>query len=121
MGLAIHDFKVTGIRLDPVSGVTVSLFDDSVQGSYDLVFGRVRKASIDGFSSQNVVLDLKVFHRKDDSFEFQRCCFLLGLDPVAAREIVDGDTLVFIEASVGAEIALLIDGTWEGRLNSVSS
>ena len=63
MGITIHDFKMTGIRLDPVSGVTVSLFDDSVQGSYDLVFGRVRKASIDGFSSQNVVLDLKVFHR----------------------------------------------------------
>ncbi|MBH1391673.1 hypothetical protein [Stenotrophomonas muris] len=121
MGITIHDFKMTGIRLDPVSGVTVSLFDDSVQGSYDLVFGRVRKASIDGFSSQNVVLDLKVFHRKDDSFEFQRCCFLLGLDPVAAREIVDGDTLVFIEASAGAEIALLVEGTWESRLIPVKS
>ena len=121
MGIAIHDFKMTGICLDPVSGVTVSLFDDSVQGSYDLVFGRVRKASIDGFSSQNVVLDLKVFNRKDDSFEFKRCCFLLGLDPVAAREIVDGDTLVFIEASVGAEIALLVEGTWDSRLIPVKS
>ncbi|MBA0378592.1 hypothetical protein D7U92_04550 [Stenotrophomonas maltophilia] len=121
VSIDIHDLQLAGIRLDPVSGVTVSLFDDSVQGSYDLVFGRVRKASIDGFSSQNVVLDLKVFNRKDDSFEFQRCCFLLGLDPVAAREIVDGDTLVFIEASVGAEIALLVEGTWEGRLIPVKS
>ena len=41
MSIDIHDFQLAGIRLDPVSGVTVSLFDDSSQGSYDLVFGRV--------------------------------------------------------------------------------
>jgi len=29
--------------------------------------------------------------------------------------------LVFIEASVGAEIALLVEGTWEGRLIPVNS
>ncbi|EMI48223.1 hypothetical protein C405_17818 [Stenotrophomonas maltophilia AU12-09] len=121
MGITIHDFQLVGIRLDPVSGVTVSLFDESSRASYDLVFGQVRRASIDGFSSQNVVLDLKVFNRKDDSFEFKRCCFLLGLDPVAAREIVDGDTLVFIEASAGAEIALLVEGTWDSRLIPVKS
>lgn len=121
MGITIHDFHLVGIRLDPLSGVTVSLFDESSRASYDLVFGQVRRASVDGFSSQNVVLDLKVFNRKDDSFEFKRCCFLLGLDPVAAREIVDGDTLVFIEASVGAEIALLVEGTWDSRLIPVKS
>lgn len=121
MGITIHDFQLVGIRLDPLSGVTVSLFDESSRASYDLVFGQVRRASVDGFSSQNVVLDLKVFNRKDDYFEFKRCCFLLGLDPVAAREIVDGDTLVFIEASVGAEIALLVEGTWDSRLIPVKS
>lgn len=47
VSIDIHDLQLAGIRLDPVSGVTVSLFDDSVQGSYDLVFGRVRKASIE--------------------------------------------------------------------------
>ena len=35
--------------------------------------------------------------------------------------VVDGDTLVFIEASVGAEIALLVEGTWESRLIPVKS
>lgn len=121
MGITIHDFQLVGIRLDPLSGVTVSLFDESSRASYDFVFGQVRRASVDGFSSQNVVLDLKVFNRKDDYFEFKRCCFLLGLDPVAAREIVDGDTLVFIETSVGAEIALLVEGTWDSRLIPVKS
>ena len=119
MSVDVHDFELTGIRVERDSGVVVSLFDRSVSQSFDLGFRRVKRIVVDGFSMQNIVLELKVFSEREDSFEFQRCCFLLGIDLSNPREIDDGDSMVFIEASVGAEVALLMDGAWEdGELSA---
>ena len=99
MGITIHDFKMTGIRLDPVSGVTVSLFDDSVQGSYDLVFGRVRKASIDRILNW---LGLVFF-----SLIFLRSSSYLALKVYAIGHLERGDYFVMLPLALGS---LLICG-----------
>lgn len=114
MSVDVHDFELTGIRVERDSGVVVSLFDGSVSQGFDLGFRRVKRIVVDGFAMQNIVFELKIFSEREASFEFQRCCFLLGIDSSNPREIDDGDSMVFIEASVGAEVALLMDGAWEG-------
>ncbi|KAA9002261.1 hypothetical protein FJU31_05140 [Stenotrophomonas cyclobalanopsidis] len=109
---SIHDFSIIGISVENPEKMLVHLSDEFSKKKYDLVIDGVRKVAVDGFGLQNVVLDLKVFYSFDGSFEFRRSCHLLGLAYAGPEDFPQGDSMVFIEASVGAEIACLVKGVW---------
>lgn len=74
----LHDCRITGLRLNESnSTLTVSLTDAEGQPSADLMLMDLIGLYVDGFSLQNIILDVSVFHQKSTSFEYQRACQLL--------------------------------------------
>ncbi len=116
---SIHDFSITAIGVENIEKIFVHLLDEYTKKKYELVINGVRKVAVDGFGLQNVVLDLKVFYSFDQSFEFRRSCHLLGLAYAGPEYFPEGDSMVFIEASVGAEIACLVKGVWSFELTEL--
>jgi hypothetical protein len=77
----LHDYRITGLHLNESSNsLTVSLIDAEGQPSADLMLMNIVNLYVDGFSLQNIILDVSVFHEKDPSFEYQRACQLLDID-----------------------------------------
>lgn len=107
----LHDFRITGLRLNESSStLTVSLTDAEGQPSADLVLVNLIDLYVDGFSLQNIILDVSVFHHKSTSFEYQRACQLLDIDSSNDVFFSDRQTVILIQASAGAEIACLASG-----------
>lgn len=115
-----HDFSIFGIRLSQGGcNLTISMRDPQDVSACELMIENVAQLFIDGFTLQNVVLDIKVFRERVPSFEYGRACELLGLDP---REfsVPPTQVMLFVEASVGAELACLIDGELTMRVTPLA-
>ncbi|MBJ7514735.1 MAG: hypothetical protein JHC82_00290 [Stenotrophomonas sp.] len=107
----LHDCRITGLRLNESSStLTVSLTDAEDQPSADLMLVNLIDLYVDGFSLQNIILDVSVFHQKSTSFEYQRACQLLDIDSSNDVFFSDRQTVILIQASAGAEIACLASG-----------
>lgn len=74
-----------------------------------MCFTNVRKLYVDGFSLQNIVLDLSFYSQSFSDFGFQRACGMLGLGAAEAESALEAGSTVLIEAASGAEIACLLD------------
>ena len=107
--LDLHDYCITGLQIDTGSrDVTLSLTDPSGSKAGELRLSNIISLFVDGFGLQNIILDTRIFSKPEDSFEYRRACELLDLDR-ASNEVLSGTkTLIFIEASVGAEVACLL-------------
>lgn len=110
MGTDIHDFEIVTIRTS--GGSTFDLRMIGVQGreADAMCFTNVRKLRVDGFSLQNIVLDLHFYPKPSSDFGFQRACGMLELDAAEAELALESGSVVLIEASSGAEIACLLGG-----------
>lgn len=107
--LNLHDYCITGLQLDAGShAVILSLTDPSGSQASKLRLPGVISLFVDGFSLQNVVLDTKIFSKVENSFEYRRACELLDLDRTDDKVLDGSKALIFIEASVGAELACLM-------------
>ena len=102
-----HDYEIVGIASNRDQRLfEVTLLDPANNRQARIQLTGVLRANVDAYGLQNVVLDINSFTTYDASFEFYRACSLLGLDPLNA--FVDGARfLTLLQASVGAEIALL--------------
>jgi len=72
-------------------------------------FKNVKQLFVDGFSLQNIVLDISVFTQLREDFGFRRASGMLDLKPEAVESAISGGALILIEASSGAEVACLLD------------
>ena len=107
----LHDYRITGLRLNESSStLTVSLTDAEGQPSADLMLMNLTGLYVDGFSLQNIILDVSVFHQESTSFEYQRACQLLDIDSANDSTFADSRTVILIQASAGAEIACIASG-----------
>lgn len=107
----LHDYRLTGLCLnESSSALTLSLTDAEGQPSADLILVNVIDLYVDGFSLQNIILDVSIFFEKDTSFEYQRACHLLDIDKENTEIFSECRTLILIQASAGAEIACLAKG-----------
>lgn len=106
----VHDYSIIGVEVNPDGNeVTLTLNGPSGEYAGALKLNGVEVLFVDGFSLQNVVLDVKLFSSPEVSFEYKRACELLGLD--YSKQALDcGKSIFFIEASVGAEVACLMSG-----------
>lgn len=90
--------------------LTVSVTDAEGQPSTDLMLMNLIDLYVDGFSLQNIILDVSVFHQESTSFEYQRACQLLDIDNSNDEFFSDAQTVILIQASAGAEIACIASG-----------
>lgn len=97
--------------------ITFSLNDPQGLDAGKLRISNVVRLHVDGFGLQNIILEARVFHRPDDSFEYGRGCQLLSLDKSNGDLPAGTKALIFIEASVGAEIACLLSQQPDLRLS----
>ncbi|MBT2766952.1 hypothetical protein J7J08_04835 [Stenotrophomonas sp. ISL-67] len=108
MNMDIHDFEITSVRTSGRSAFELNLVDVRSAESYVMNFTNVRKLYVDGFSLQNIVLDLSVYAVPSSAFGFQRACGMLDLGQEEAELALKSGSLVLIEAASGAEIACLL-------------
>ena len=106
----IHDFEITGVEVIGDDRFSLRLFNPLDQARYEMCFENVSRLFVDGFSLQNIVLDVSLFTAPVEEFGFRRASTLLNLDGVAGSGMQDGDCIMLIEASAGAEVACL----WKG-------
>lgn len=105
-----HDYSIVGVDINREdNSLLLSLLDPEGNASDKLLISNVQKLFVDSFQMQNVILELKIFRGRDESFEFSRACELLDLQEGADDFFSQGMVLVFFEASVGAEIACLCE------------
>ncbi|WP_349999325.1 hypothetical protein [Stenotrophomonas lacuserhaii] len=88
----------------------MSVTDAEGQPSTDLMLMNLIDLYVDGFSLQNIILDVSVFHQESTSFEYQRACQLLDIDNSNDEFFSDAQTVILIQASAGAEIACIASG-----------
>jgi hypothetical protein len=112
MNADIHDFEITAIRTFDGSAFTLRMIGVQGPETYVTCFTNVRKLYVDGFSLQNIVLDLHFYPKPFSDFGFQRACGMLELDAAEAELALEAGSIVLIEASSGAELACLLG--WQG-------
>ncbi|RFA30102.1 hypothetical protein CAI21_07835 [Alkalilimnicola ehrlichii] len=101
----LHDWEIVSVEVDRDGGVvSIDLCSEGRVEEGVLRFQGVKEFYLSGMRMQNVILDFVLFDTDVISEDFSRCCRLLGLDrlPVA---VLHGDVMVYIEPSVGAELA----------------
>lgn len=107
--LDLHDYSIIGIELEcDRTMIRLTLVDPKGVRVSELQVRKVERLFVDGFSLQNVVLDAKMFVEPEDSFEYRRACELLDLELSDKMLLNNSRALLFIEASVGAEVACLV-------------
>jgi hypothetical protein len=113
---SFHDFNIVGIQVDLEQCMATLFltepaeFDKKHTKKRKLVFKDIKKIFVDGLTLQNVIFDIYVFTRREDSFEYKRACALLDISSVDGSVFDNFVSMIFIEASVGAEVACLISG-----------
>lgn len=116
----LHDLHIDGLRIEDRRRLALSLSTECGRHVHEVIFDNIVRLSIDGFSMQNIILDLSVFTEREGSFEFDRACALLGLDPADPHELDGTGCIVLIEATIGAEIACLMAQPWQLVLHQIS-
>jgi len=112
-GMLLHDYAITGIDVDPGrQKMRLQLCDPAGVDAGRLEFNHVCRAQVEGWALQNIILELSVFTDVRTSFEYRRVCSMLGLDPAVPGIFASGGCMVLLEASAGAEIALLLSQPW---------
>lgn len=119
MSVDLHDYSIVGLEICNKNGLVIKFANPLGTEFFELVLTGIQRLYVDGFSVQNIVLDLNVFYEKAESFDFKRACTLLEIDPEAPREISGSGCVMFIEASSGAEVACLMDHPWEPLLTRI--
>lgn len=126
MKMDIHDFEITSIRTSGRNAFVLRLLDTQTLKSYVMEFSEVKRLCVEGFSLQNVIADVHVYHALSAEFGVRRACGMLDLDLAAAALALEKGSLVLIEAASGAEIACLLAGKdlpdpalEEGGVNSI--
>lgn len=117
----VHDLHIDGIRVENGCRLILSLSKPDGEHRYELSFDHVLQLAIDGFGMQNIIFDMSVFAERETSFEFLRACALLDLDAAKLQELNAGWCLVFVQASVGAEIACLMDRPWQPSIHGLDN
>jgi len=116
----LHDLHIDGLRIEDRRRLALSLSTECGRYVHEVIFDDIVRLSIDGFSMQNIILDLSVFTEREASFEFDRACALLGVDPADPHELDGTGCIVLIEATIGAEIACLMSQHWQLVLHQTS-
>lgn len=119
MSIDIHDYLILALEIEDDKTLVIKLSDPLGAEHFELVLTGVQSLYVDGFSMQNIILDMGIFFERDESFEFQRACVLLEIDPACPHGMSDSSCIVFVQASAGAEVACLINHHWEPRLTRI--
>lgn len=105
----LHDYEIVSVESDRFhKALSLVLLSPDGSEKWILEIAKVRKLFVDGMQMQNVIFELEVFTHANSSHRYLRACELLD---IASDGDIDFDSvqLVMIEASVGAEIAVLCD------------
>ena len=105
----LHDYEIVGVEVNRANrALAITLLSPNSFEKRTLQIDNVHKLFVDGMRMQNVILELEVFTSANSSHRYRRACELLD---IASDDSVNfaSSQMVMIEASVGAEIALLCE------------
>lgn len=68
----IHDFEMTGVEVLGDDRFSLRFLNPLDHARYEMCFENVSRLYVDGFSLQNIVLDVSVFTAPVDGFGFNR-------------------------------------------------
>lgn len=92
----IHDFEITAIRTYGGNAFDLRMISAQDPEAYVTCFTNVRKLYVDGFSLQNIILDLSFYSQSSSDFGFQRACGMLGVDAAEAESALEAGSMVLI-------------------------
>ena len=117
----IHDFEITAICAVSRDSFAITVKNPQDMSLYEMRFERVMQLHVEGFSLQNVVSDVGLYRSPAEGFGFKRACSMLGMDKALECGTDEGQCLLLMEASSGAEIACLFEGDAIPQLIPVTS
>ena len=101
----LHDWELVEIaidRFDQTVKIILKMPETNEQKS--LFFHGVKKFYLSGMTIQNVILDVLLFEKANESDYFEHCCSVLNID--SSIFIDDSkNKIIYFEPSVGAELA----------------
>ena len=105
---SLHDWEIVKVTIDRFSDKVALRFHEPTANRFsDLLFGGVNNIYLSGMTKQNVILDVMIFTKPDNSDYYVRCCELLKeTSPFSDKNgVTDKDRkVIYIEPSVGAEL-----------------
>jgi hypothetical protein len=102
-----RDFEIVAIVSNLEKRVVeIRMRDPGTRRRRRLLISGVLHFVVNDYRLQNVVLGARCFSARENSFEFNKACSLLGLNPDTPF-VDEASHLTYIQASVGAEVACL--------------